>query len=257
MNMSYNQLFEKKVVLITGAASGIGAAAARVFAEAGAAVVLADIQSEAGEVLAKSLKAEGKKAYFIKTDVRIESDIQEMVNATIQKFGRLDCAFNDAGIEGDVASLTECTNENWDRILMINLKSVWWSMKYEIPEMIKVGGGSIVNCASIAGVVGFAGIPAYVASKHAVVGLTKNAAIDYASQMIRVNSICPGVIQTPMIDRFTGGKADALSGLKQGSPMGRLGTPNEIAEAALWLCSDQSSFVTGHALVADGGWVAK
>ncbi|MGZ3787897.1 MAG: SDR family oxidoreductase [Bacteriovorax sp.] len=253
MNLS----LKNKVAIITGAASGIGAASAMAFAREGASVVVADVQVARGEELVGRIQAEDGKAIFIKCDVSLESDIKNMVAKTIEKFGRLDCAFNNAGIEGENADVLTCTNDNWDKTMTINLKSVWWCMKYEIPEMLKVGGGSIVNCSSIAGVVGFTGIPAYTASKHGVIGLTQNAALEYASKNIRVNAVCPGVIQTPMVERFTHGEAQATKVLIEGEPVGRLGKAEEVAQAALWLCSDASSFVTGHPLVVDGGWVAR
>ncbi|MBS0612812.1 MAG: glucose 1-dehydrogenase [Proteobacteria bacterium] len=249
--------FEGKIALVTGAASGIGAATATAFAREGAAVVLADIQVSAGDQLAASLRDQGHEARFVKSDITIERDVENMVAVAAKTFGRLDYAANCAGIESAAAPITQCTNENWDRTISINLRGIWWCMKYEIPEMVGGGGGAIVNCASIAGLVAFPGLPAYVASKHGVIGLTKNAALEFADKNIRVNAICPGVIHTPMIDRITQGDAQAERGLKEGAPMGRMGTAEEIAETALWLCSNGSSFVTGHALVADGGWVAR
>ncbi len=249
--------FSGQVALITGAASGIGAATAEAFAAAGASVVLADVQVEAGEALTKKLQQRDAKAIFVKADMSIESDVKGMVQTAVQTFGRLDIAYNNAGIEGTAADVVECSNEIWDRTLNINLRGVFWCMKYEIPEMLKVGGGAIVNCSSIAGVVGFNAMPAYVASKHGVIGLTKTTALDYANRGIRVNAVCPGVIQTPMIDRFTHGDKAAMGSLVAGEPMGRLGTADEIASAVLWLSSDNAGFVTGHSLVADGGWVAR
>jgi len=176
---------------------------------------------------------------------------------TVKEFGRLDYAFNNAGIEGEQGVTPDCTEENWNKVININLKGVWLCMKYQIPQMLKQGSGSIINCSSIAGLVGFPGIPAYVASKHAVIGLTKTAALEYAKSNIRVNAICPGVIQTPMIERFAHGEAQIKKQLADGEPVGRMGQPEEIASAALWLGSSESSFVTGHSLVVDGGWVAQ
>jgi NAD(P)-dependent dehydrogenase (short-subunit alcohol dehydrogenase family) len=252
---AYN--FKGQVALVTGAASGIGAATALQFAEAGATVVLADVQTEAGEALAKKIQSRDGKAMFVKADMALEADIKNMVAVTVKQFGRLDFAFNNAGIEGSPADTINCTNENWDRTININLRGVWQCMKYEIPEMLKAGGGAIVNCSSIAGVVGFTGIPAYTASKHGVLGLTKTAALEYANKNIRVNAVCPGVIKTPMIDRFTHGEAQATKALMEGEPLGRMGQPEEIASSVLWLCSTGASFVTGHPLVVDGGWVAR
>lgn len=253
--MEYN--LKNKVVMITGAASGIGEASALAFAKEGAVVVVSDVQSERGEEVVARIHAEDGKAIFIKCDVSKEEDIKNMVLKTIENFGRIDCAFNNAGIEGETADTTSCTNINWEKVININLRGIWLCMKYQTAEMLKMGKGNIVNTSSIAGLVGFSGIPAYTASKHGVIGLTKAAALELANKNIRVNAICPGVIQTPMIDRFTLGDAQAIKDLVEGEPMGRMGRSDEIAQAALWLCSDVSSFVTGHSLVVDGGWVAR
>jgi len=252
-----NLNLKNKVVIITGAASGIGAASALAFAREGASVVVADLQVARGEELVSRIQAEDGKAIFVKCDVSLESDVKNMVTKTIETFGHLSCAFNNAGIEGESADTTMCTNDNWEKTINVNLRGVWLCMKYQIPEMLKNGGGSIVNCSSIAGIVGFVGIPAYCASKHGVIGLTQAAALEFAGQKIRVNAICPGVIETPMVERFTHGEAQAIKELSAGEPVGRMGKPEEIAQVALWLCSDASSFVTGHPLVADGGWVAR
>jgi len=239
---------KNKVVTITGASSGIGAASALLFARSGASVVLADMQGDKGEELVKRIHSEDGKAIFVTCDVSKESDIKNMVQTAIKTFGKLNCAFNNAGIEGETADTSQCTNENWDKTIDVNLRGVWLCMKYQISEMLNNGGGSIVNCSSIAGLVGFAGIPAYTASKHGVIGLTQSTALEFANKKIRVNAICPGVIKTPMIDRFMKGDAQALKSLVESAPMGRIGLPEEIAQAALWLCSDASSFVTGHPL---------
>ena len=249
--------FSNKVVLVTGASSGIGAATAMAFAEQGAQVVLADVDTDRGAMVTQKVKDLGAKALFVKCDVGQEADIKNMVNKCIETFGRLDVAFNNAGIEGEQGSTVDCTTKNWDRVISVNLTSVWLCMKYQIPQMLKQGSGSIVNCSSIAGKVGFPGIPAYVASKHGVIGLTKTAALENAKSNIRINAICPGVIQTPMIERFVHGEASIQKALVEGEPMGRAGEPNEIADAVLWLSSPGASFVTGHALVADGGWVVQ
>lgn len=254
MQTTYN--FKNKVAFITGAASGIGQATALAFAEAGANVVICDVNADAGNSMASQLLKK-TESIFIRCDVSKGEEVQRSVQQTIAQFGRIDFAFNNAGVEGEQASTPECTEENWQRVIDINLKGVWLCMKYQIPHMLKQGSGAIVNCSSIAGLVGFTGIPAYTASKHGVIGLTKTAALEYAKTGIRVNAVCPGVIQTPMIDRFTHGEKQIQNQLVAGEPVGRVGRPEEIAAAALWLCSDQSSFITGHSLVVDGGWVAQ
>lgn len=254
MQTIYN--FKNKVAFITGAASGIGQATALAFAEAGANVVICDVNADAGNSMASQLLKKTEST-FIRCDVSKGEEVQRSVQQTIEQFGRIDFAFNNAGIEGEQASTPECTEENWQRVIDVNLKGVWLCMKYQLPHMLKQGSGAIVNCSSIAGLVGFTGIPAYTASKHGVIGLTKTAALEYAKNGIRVNAVCPGVIQTPMIDRFTHGEKQIQNQLVAGEPVGRVGRPEEIAAAALWLCSDQSSFITGHSLVVDGGWVAQ
>lgn len=254
--MANSKEFSGKVALVTGASSGIGLATAWEFARMGADVILSDVTP--GEKHADAISKEtGVRAKFIKCDVSKTSEVEALIQGTVAAFGRLDFAFNNAGIEGQPSPTESCTEENWTRTIDINLKGVWLCMKNQIPVMRKQGGGVIVNCSSIAGVVGFAGIPAYVASKHGVLGLTKTAAMENAKTGIRVNAVCPGVIQTPMIDRFTGGQKDAAYALMQQEPIGRMGRPEEIATAVTWLCSSKASFVTGHPLVVDGGWVAQ
>ena len=247
--------FRNKVVVVTGGSSGIGKATALSFAQKGATVVVVD-WIENSETMSL-LKKTGEKFLFIKCDVSKESDVKAMVEKTIKTFGRLDYAFNNAGIEGKSAPTQDCTEENWDKVIGINLKGIWLCMKYEIPEILKQGKGAIVNCASVAGLVGFAGLPAYVASKHAVVGLTKTAALENAKLGIRINAVCPGVIATPMIDRLIKNDKEAEKQFAKMEPVGRFGSPEEVANAVVWMCSDEASFVTGHPMVVDGGFVAQ
>ena len=249
--------FAGKVAIVTGAASGIGEAAARAFAGEGAAVVIADVQEQKGEAVAASIRDAGGRARFIVCDMRVEANIRAVADSAIAMFGRLDIAFNNAGVEGAQADTAACTNENWDQVMAINLKGVWLCMKHQIPHMLAAGGGAIVNCASIAGLVGFPQIPAYVASKHGVIGLTRTAALEFAARGIRVNAVCPGVIETPMIDRFVRDDPAARAALIRSEPIARMGSPAEVADAVLWLCSPGASFTTGHALAVDGGWVAR
>jgi NAD(P)-dependent dehydrogenase (short-subunit alcohol dehydrogenase family) len=247
--------FKNKVAIVTGGSSGIGKATALVFAKKGAKVVVVDWVENKETV--NFIKEMGGEAIFIKCDVSKTADVKAMVAETIATFGRLDYAFNNAGIEGISASTQDCTEENWDKTIGVNLKGIWLCMKYEIPEILKQGKGVIINCASVAGLVGFAGLPAYVASKHGVVGLTKTTALECAKLGIRVNAVCPGVIQTPMIDRLIGNSKEAVAQFTGLEPVGRFGQPEEIANAVVWMCSDEASFVTGHAMAVDGGFVAQ
>jgi len=246
----------ERVAFITGAGSGIGRATALAFAKTGARVAIADISLASARETAQLVESAGGRPLAIACDVSREADVRAAIDKIAAAFGRLDCAFNNAGIEGDQASTDECSEANWDRVIAVDLKGTWLCMKHEIPLLL-AGGGAIVNCASIAGLVGFAGIPAYVAAKHGVVGLTKTAALELAKRNVRVNAVCPGVIQTPMIDRFAHGEAQVRQQLVAGEPVGRLGTPEEVAASVVWLCSDQASFITGQALAVDGGWVAQ
>lgn len=248
--------FAGRVALVTGGGSGIGRAAALLFAKEGARVLVADVSAQGGEETAAMIEQRGGEALFVKTDVSVGAEVAAMVQRAVSAYGRLDCAFNNAGIEGAMAPTAECSEENWDRTLAVNLKGVWLCMREEIPQMLTQGGGSIVNCASIAGLVGFPNLPAYCSSKGGIVQLTRTAALEYAQQGIRVNALCPGVIDTPMVERITGGEPETEAQYTALEPVGRMGSPEEMAQAAVWLCSERASFVTGHPLVADGGMVA-
>ncbi len=247
--------FEGKVALVTGGSFGIGRATAIAFARKGARVVVSDI-IEDSETL-DTIKKEGGEGIFVKCDVGSITEVEALMKKTKDHYGRLDYAFNNAGIEGVPAEIQDGLEEDWDRAINVNLKGVWSCMKYQIQIMLEQGGGSIVNCASIAGLVGFPNLSPYVASKHAVVGITKTAALETAQKGIRVNAVCPGVIKTPMIDRFTGKQKEAEQAFIAKKPMGRMGEPEEVATAVLWLCSDEASFVTGQALAVDGGWIVQ
>lgn len=250
------KIFLDKVALVTGGSFGIGKAAAIAFAKRGANVVIVDWIEDIDQLAIKQINEVGVKTIFIKCDVSKHADIKEMIDKTISTFGRLDFAFNNAGIEGEMNQTQDCSEENWDKTLNVNLKGIWLSMKYEIPQILKNGKGVIVNCASVAGLIGFPGLPAYVASKHAVVGLTKTAALENAKTGIRINAVCPGVIKTAMIDRLTGNKKEVEKQYEDMEPIGRMGNPEEVAEAVMWLCSDAASFVTGVSMPVDGGWIA-
>lgn len=253
--LQYN--FSGKVAFITGASTGIGQSTAKMFAEAKSSVVMIDVNEEIGQKNLLSLQELGVKVKFIKCDVSKSNEVKAALDKTMEIFGRLDFAFNNAGIEGTQAFTENSEEANWDRVININLKGVWNCMRYQIPLMKKQGGGAIVNCSSIAGLIGFPGIPAYVASKHGVIGLTKTAALECAKENIRINAVCPGVIQTPMIDRFVHGEAQIRQQLVAGEPIGRVGQPDEVGAAVLWLCSEGASFITGDAIPVDGGWVAQ
>jgi NAD(P)-dependent dehydrogenase (short-subunit alcohol dehydrogenase family) len=247
-----------KVALVTGAASGIGRATARAFARAGSRVVVADRDPAGGEETVAAIRRAGGEAAFVGVDVSRAGEVERMVARAIDAYGALDCAFNNAGIEGRIDCRTADLGEDeWDRLIAVNLTGVWLCMKYEIPRLRGRSGAAIVNCASIAGLVGFAGAAGYVASKHGVVGLTRATALELAREGIRVNAVCPGVIRTPMVDRVTEGRAEKEALYANAEPMGRLGDPEEIAGAVLWLCSERASFVTGTAIPVDGGWVAQ
>lgn len=248
--------FIGKVALVTGAAAGIGRASALAFAREGAKVVVADVNVEGGEETVALCRAHNTDAIFVRCDVSQNSEVEQLIAKAVDMFGRIDFAHNNAGIEGVQAMLVDYPEEVWDRVIDINLKGVWLCMKHEIRQMLQQGGGAIVNTSSVAGLSGSRGVSAYVASKHGIVGITKAAALEYARNGIRVNAICPGTIHTAMIDRFTQGDPQLLSQFAEGEPIGRLGSPEEVANAVIWLCSDKASFVTGATLAVDGGRLA-
>ena len=249
--------FTGKVALVTGASSGIGRATALAFAREGAKVVVSDVVVDGGNETVQLIKKAGGEATFVKADVAQTADVESLVQQTVATYGRLDCAHNNAGISGPLTTVADTAESKWDRVIAINLKSVWLCMKYELQHMSKQGSGAIVNTASGAGLVGIAGASAYVASKHGVLGLTKTAALEYAKQSIRVNAVCPGVIETPMVQRLTDRHPSAVEAMVAGHPIGRVGKPEEIAEAVIWLCSEAASFVTSLAMSVDGGYVAQ
>lgn len=249
--------WKEEVALVTGGGSGIGRATAMAFARKGAKVVVADVQADDGKATAQQIQRDGGEALFVQTDVSQPAQVEFLIETIVDSYGRLDFACNNAGIEGEAAPTADCTEENWDRVLSINLKGVWLCLQHEIRQMLKQGGGAIVNMSSVAGLVGSENVPAYAASKHGIVGLTRTAALEYADDGIQVNAICPGVIHTAMIERFTGGDKELQEGLAEDQPLGRMGKPQEIADVVTWLCSDSASFVTGHAMAVDGGFVAQ
>jgi NAD(P)-dependent dehydrogenase (short-subunit alcohol dehydrogenase family) len=248
-----NASFAGKVAFVTGAASGIGRAAALAFAREGARVVVADVSDHGNRETARMIEDLGGQALAVRCDVTRAADVQAAVEQAVATFGRLDVAFNNAGVEQQTKAVADISEQEWDRIIAINVRGVFLCMKYQIPLMLRYGGGAIVNTSSGAGVIGFAGGAAYVAAKHAVVGLTKSAALDYAPANVRINAICPGIIDTAMMQRVTGDTTQGRDTVIAQEPVGRMGTPEEIAGAVLWLCSDAASFVTGHAMVVDGG----
>lgn len=251
MNPAYD--FHGQVALVTGASSGIGFASAQAFAQAGAAVVLADINEDAVRGAAEQLASRGARAMAVKCDVSDEAQAAAMVARAVETFGRVDMAFNCAGILGPMCDATEEQGTAVDDVIAVNLRGVWACMKHELVQMRKQGGGAIVNCSSLGGLVGLPGRAAYHASKHGVIGLTKCAALDNATRGIRVNAVCPGVVETPMARSID---ADAVEAFVRSQPIGRIGRAEEIAAAVLWLCSPAASFVLGIALPVDGGFVA-
>jgi NAD(P)-dependent dehydrogenase (short-subunit alcohol dehydrogenase family) len=250
-------LLDGKVTLVTGAGGGIGRATAIVLARAGAKVVVSDVSTRRGTETAELVRQAGAEAEFFKADVSRGADVEALISAAVAKWGRLDGAHNNAGISGEILSVVDDTEENWDRTLAVDLKGVWLCMKYEIRQMLKQGGGSIVNTASTAGLLGTVRMGAYAAAKHGVIGVTKTAALEYARQNIRVNAICPGVIGTPPILQWFEGNAKLKESLLSQEPIGRVGRPEEIGNAVAWLFSDAASFVTGAAIPVDGGLTAQ
>ena len=249
MNLS----FENKVALVTGAASGMGLATARAFAEAGAAVALADFREDAVKAEAQKLIAVGHKAMAVGCDVSDDAQVEQMVDRAVAKFGRLDAAFNNAGVMARIAPTADSTREEWDRVIGINLRGVWSCMKYELRQMGRQGSGAIVNNASVGALTGNPGIGSYIASKHGVIGLTRTAALEYIKHGIRVNAVNPGLIDTQIARDVVSGDEQAYSDIAKNVPIGRAGRPEEIASAVLWLCSSGASYVVGQAMTVDGG----
>jgi NAD(P)-dependent dehydrogenase (short-subunit alcohol dehydrogenase family) len=250
------KIFANKVAIVTGGSFGIGQATAVAFAQRGAKVVVADLVEDKEQQTMNFIRSAGGEGIFVACDVSKGPHVKSLIDKTIATYGRLDYAFNNAGIEGAMASTHECTEENWDKVVSVNLKGVWLCMKYQIPQMLKQGKGVIVNNSSVGGHIGFPGLPAYVSTKHALLGLTKTAALENATKGLRINAVCPGVIKTPMVERMIAENKDLEKQFLAMQPIGRMGKPSEVAEVVVWLCSDSASFITGHSLQVDGGWIA-
>src|SRR5438270_4578031 len=248
-NSLMNISFENQVALVTGAGSGMGLATAKAFAEAGASVVLADIDEQAVHKAAEELVSAGQKAIAVRCNVAEEADVAAMIEQTVSTFGRLDAAYNNAGVQSPAVETADASGEEFDRVNAINLRGVWNCMKYELRQMREQGSGAIVNCSSIGGLIGLPGRAIYHASKHGVIGLTRSAALEYPAKGIRINAICPGTIDTPMVQEMIAKDPEAMKEIMREQPIGRLGRAEEIASAVLWLCGPGSTFVIGHALV--------
>src|ERR1700747_1598107 len=250
--------FEDKVALVTGAASGLGLATVKAFAESGASVVLADWDEKEVQAAAKGLAEKGHKTLAVRCDVSDDAQVEAMVKQTVATFGRLDAAYNNAGIQGVLAETADSPRDDYDRVMAINLRGVWSCMKFELQQMREQASGAIVNCSSLGGLLGGARRGTYHAAKHGVIGFTKSAALEYATRGIRINAVCPGLIWTPMADQMVaGGQGEALKAMEKSIPMARVGRPEEIADAVLWLCSDAASYMTGKSISVDGGFIMR